>query len=210
MSLSPFDLKVYRARQIRFSLFILTLVVWGWGFLILNALQGIGMAATLLLPVVLTLPLLLISILFARRTQGLSGSFLFQSKRALWLYLLVVALTVLGYVLARVTSIALHHPEFVAPAATIIVGLHFLCFVPLYRSKGYSLTTAVFCLTAVASVLIVPLTFTIGPLQVVNGWQLANGCVCVLWLWAVAIRHVITGCALWHQLQIKFTWSESM
>ena len=116
----------------------------------------------------------------------------------------------LCYVLARVISIALHHPEFVVPAATIIVGLHFLCFVPLYRSKGYYLTTAVFCLTAVASVLIVPLTFTIGPLQVVNGWQLANGCVCVLWLWAVAIRHVITGYALWHQLQIKFTWSESM
>jgi hypothetical protein len=182
----------------------LTLVVWGWGFLILNALQGIGMAATLLLPVVLALPLLVISILFARRTHGLSGSFLFQSKRALWLYLLVVALTVLGYVLARVISSALHHPEFVVLAATIIVGLHFLCFVPLFRSKGYYLTTAVFCLTAVVSVLVVPLAFTIGPWQVANGWQLVNGCVCVLWLWTVAIRHVITGTALWHQLQIKF------
>jgi hypothetical protein len=159
------------------------------------------MAATLLLPVVLALPLLVISILFARRTHGLSGSFLFQSKRALWLYLLVVALTVLGYVLARMLSLALHHPEFVVPAATVLIGLHFLCFVPLFRSKGYSLTTAVFCLTAMVSLLVVPLTFTIGSLEVVNGWQVVNGCLCVLWLWIVAVRHVITGTVLWHQLQ---------
>jgi hypothetical protein len=201
MSFSPFDLKVYRIRQIRFSLFILALVVWGWGFLILNALEGIGMAPTFLLPVVLALPLLVISILFARRTHGLSGSFLFQSKRALWLYLLVVAITVLGYVLARMISIALHRPEFVVPTATILIGLHFLCFVPLFHSKGYYLTTAVFCLTAVVSVLVVPLTFTIGSLQVVNGWQFVNGCACVLWLWMVAIRHVIIGTALRHRLQ---------
>jgi hypothetical protein len=46
----------------------------------------------------------------------------------------------IGHVLARMISMALHHPEFVVPIATITIGLHFLFFLPLLSSKGYYLT----------------------------------------------------------------------
>jgi hypothetical protein len=179
--------QVFALRSSRYALFVFTVVVWGWGFLFLSSLRGIPVALSFLLPAVGALPLLILSLRFSRRLRGLEGPAPFASKRMRAFYLLVVVLEVIGYVVIVQVTRALHHYEYTAPAATILIGLHFLALIPVFHEKRYYLTTLVFCLAGIVPVFLVPNQFTLGSVQVISGWQLVTSPICWLWLWGQAI-----------------------
>ena len=149
-------------RGMRFTLFVYSVMVWGWGYLTLVNIQGIPFVLVVLLPLLLALPLFLSIIRFSNHLRGLAGPKLFKNSRAVWLYVIGLVVTVGGYVLAVVLARALHHPEYTIPIATLVVGLHFLFIALAFDAKRTYSTVAVFCLTALLVPLTIPLRITIG------------------------------------------------
>lgn len=183
--MDEFDRQVFALRASRHALYVFSVMVWGWGFFLMNSFASIPTALVFLLPLVGALPLLFLSVRFARRLRGLGGLSPFADRRMLWFYLGVVALTVIGYVVIRQVSLALNHYAYVVPVATILVGLHFLALIPIFRGESwrYYLTTIVFCLAGLLPVFVVPNDFMLGSLHVISGWQLVTSPICWLWLW---------------------------
>jgi hypothetical protein len=197
--MDEFARQVFDLRSMQHSLYVFTVVVWGWGFLFMSSFGNIPPALIFLLPAVGALPLLIFVLRFATHLRGLSGPSPFANKRMFWFYSGVVALTVIGYVvIARVTQ-ALHHPQYIVPGATILVGLHFLALIPIFHQKRYYLTTLVFCFAALLPVLFVPTDFMLGSLHVISGWQLVTSPICWLWLWGQAIYVLTHGARLLRQ-----------
>ncbi len=192
--------QVFTLRCMRYSLFVFSVMTWGWGFLFLNSFRGIPAALVFLLPALGALPLLFLTLRFARSLRGLSGPSPFGNKRMLSFYLVVVALEVIGYVVIAQITRALHHPEYIVPVATILIGLHFLALIPVFHKKDYYLTTAVFCLAALIPVFLVPNDLVLGSLHVISGWQLLTSPICWLWLWFRAIYTLNAGGRLLRQV----------
>jgi len=101
--------EVRTLRSMRLTLFVCTVMVWGWGYLILNTIEGLAFALAALLPVLVALPLLLLTLRFTTRLRGLTGPKLFANRRVIWLYIAGLVVTVVGFVLAQVIARALHH-----------------------------------------------------------------------------------------------------
>ncbi len=200
--MDEFARQVFTLRSIRYSLYVFTVMTWGWGFLFLNSFRNVPAALVFLLPALGALPLLFLSLRFARGLRGLSGPSPFANKRVLWLYLGVVALEVIGYVVIARVTLALHHPQYIVPVATILIGLHFLALIPVFHEKKrYYLTTLVFCFAALLPVFFVPVDFMLGSLHVISGWQLVTSPICWLWLWSMAIYSLTRGARLLRQVK---------
>ncbi len=183
-------------RSMRFSLFVYTVMVWGWGYLALTNIKGFPLVVSLLLPLLVSLPLLFLTLRFSMRLHGLTGPKLFVNSRMVWLYSIGVALSLVGYILAIVIAHSLHHPEFVIPVATLAVGLHFLFLALAFDEKRQYLTVAVFCITALLVPLTVPLRITIGSLVTTNnggGWMVVTGIVGIIWLGLMALSLLVIG-----------------
>lgn len=183
-------------RSMRFTLFVCMVMVWGWGYLTLNVIEGLPLALNVLLPLLVALPLLILALRFTTRLRGLTGPKLFANGRVVWLYSAGLAVTLVGYVLAIVIARALHHAEYVIPGATLAVGLHFFFLALAFHAKRDYLTLVVFCLTALIVPLAIPLKITIGPITTINnggGWMMVTGIVGMVWLWLVAARLLVIG-----------------
>src|SRR5579875_101943 len=198
------DKQVHYLRSMRFILFIYVIMTWGWGFLMMNSLGNIATRFIFLLPAFPAIPLLCLSIWFARSVSGLHGPTLFGERGKRWLYFAMLALTFIGFFAARIICAAIGHPFWAIPAIPFMLGLHFLGLVPIFeaRAHGY-LTALVFCLTALIVPLFVPMDFTLGRLVVVVGWQLAIGALCWLWLLGTAIHILISGTLLRQQVVLS-------
>lgn len=201
--MDEFDRQVFALRASRHALYVFSVMVWGWGFFFMNSFSGIPAALVFLLPLVGALPLLFLSARFARRLGGLGGPAPFANKRMLWFYLGVVALTVIGYVVILLILLALHHYLYVTPVATVLVGLHFLALIPIFRGESwrYYLTTIAFCFAGLLPVFIVPLDFMLGSLHVISGWQLVTSPICWLWLWGLSVYLLVRGRSLLRQVR---------
>lgn len=190
------EISVRALRAMRFTLFVYSVMVWGWGVFLLNIIKGVPLILTLLLPLIVSLPLLFLTIRFARKLRGLSGPRLFTGKRSIWFYIIGVALTLIGYIVVRIVSLALHHPEYIVPSATLIVGIHFLFIGLAFDEKRAYLTLAVFCLTAIIVPLAVPLNFTLGSIATDSaggGWMAVTSIIGMVWLGSMAIYLLIIG-----------------
>jgi len=180
----------------RFTLFVYSVMVWGWGAFLLNVIKGVPLILALLLPLIVSLPLLFLTIRFSRNLRGLSGSRLFKDRRSVWLYIIGVAITIIGYIAALAVSRALHHPEYVVPVATLIVGIHFLFIGLAFDERRAYLTLAVFCLTAILVPLTTPVQFTLGPIATISnggGWMAVTSIIGMVWLGSMAIFLLIFG-----------------
>jgi hypothetical protein len=193
--------RVFALRSTRYALYVFTVVVWGWGFLFMNSFDHLPHALVFLLPALGALPLLFLSLRFARGLRGLAGPAPFANTRIRWYYLGVLAVEIIGYVVIALITQALHQREYIVPAATILIGLHFLALIPVFHEKRYYLTALVFCLAALLPVFFVPTTFTLGSLKVLSGWQLVTSPICWLWLWGQAIYLYIHGTRLLRQIK---------
>ncbi len=190
------EISVRALRAMRFTLFVYSVMVWGWGAFLLNVIKGVPLILTLLLPLIVSLPLLFLTIRFSRNLRGQSGSRLFKDRRSVWLYIIGVAITIIGYIAALLISRALHHPEYVVPGATLIVGIHFLFIGLAFGEKRAYLTLAVFCLTAIIVPLIVPVQFTLGSIATISnggGWMAVTSIIGMVWLGSMAIFLLIFG-----------------
>jgi hypothetical protein len=96
--------EVRTLRSMRLTLFVCTVMVWGWGYIILNNIEGLAFALAALLPVLVALPLLLLTLRFTTRLRGLTGPKLFANRRVIWLYMAGLVVTVVGFVLAQVIA----------------------------------------------------------------------------------------------------------
>jgi hypothetical protein len=188
--------EVRTLRSMRLTLFVCTVMVWGWGYIILNNIEGLAFALAALLPVLVALPLLLLTLRFTTRLRGLTGPKLFANRRVIWLYMAGLVVTVVGFVLAQVIARALHHAEYAIPGATLAVGLHFLFLALAFRAQRDYLTLAVFCLASLFVPLAVPLKMTLGPLATSNNggsWMVVTGMIGLVWLWLVAAYLLVLG-----------------
>ncbi|HZO74834.1 MAG TPA: hypothetical protein VFB60_21690 [Ktedonobacteraceae bacterium] len=184
------EISVRALRAMRFTLFVYSVMVWGWGYFLLNNIKGVPFILTLLLPLVVALPLLLLTIRFSRKLHGLTGPRLFTNKRAVWLYVIGVAVTVIGYILANIIARVLQHPEYVIPGATLALGMHFLFIGLAFDERRAYITLAVFCLIAIIVPLIVPGQFTLGPIATSlagSGWMIVISIIGMVWLGSMAI-----------------------
>ena len=88
--------------------------------------------------------------------------------------------------LANIICSLLNHSEFAIPLTVLIVGLHFLPLAALFRVWQYYLTGILLGLIALLTVIIVPVTMTLGQGQ---AWDIlpALGSSLVLWLTAVSV-----------------------
>lgn len=126
--------RAFLIRNVRFVAFVLAFIVWLWGFYLLSSLAGIGTAPTYLLPLLPALPLLIAAIIFARQSRRLlSGPVLFSNKRQLWMYLGVVALTLVILTIVTRMLQAYHLRQWQWPASIFLVGLHFLGLIPRFQ-----------------------------------------------------------------------------
>jgi hypothetical protein len=195
-SASLMETSVRALRTMRFTLFVYSVMVWGWGAFLLNVIQGVPLVLALLLPLIISLPLLFLTIRFSRKLHGLTGPRLFTNKRVVWLYVVGVAVTIIGYIVALIVSRALHHLEYVVPGATLALGVHFLFIGLAFDERRAYLTLAVFCLTAIIVPLVVPVQFTLGPIATISnggGWMAVTSLVGMLWLGSMAIVLLIVG-----------------
>jgi D-alanyl-lipoteichoic acid acyltransferase DltB (MBOAT superfamily) len=171
-------------------------MVWGWGYLALSNIKGFPLASAALLPLLVSLPLLFFTVRFSNHLRGLAGPKLFRNKRSIWLYITGLVVTVGGYILAIVVARMLHHPEYVIPIATLIVGLHFLFIVLAFDANRAYFTVAVFCLAALLVPLTVPLRITIGSIATINkegsGWMEVIAIIGMLWLTFMALYLLVT------------------
>jgi hypothetical protein len=172
--------RAFLIRNIRFVAFVFAFIVWLWGFYLLSSLAGIGTVQTSLLPLLPALPLLLAAILFARQSRSLlSRPAIFSNKRQLWMYLSVVALTMVSITVVNRVLHASHLSQWQWPASIFLVGLHFLGLIPVFRDWRHILpATLVFCLPALLVPILVPETYMLGTLSVHLGWQFATALVC--------------------------------
>ncbi len=180
----------------KFALFVYVVMVWGWGCFLLNNIEGVPFVLALLLPLIISFPLLYLVIRFARGLRRLNGPGVFTNRREVLFYAAGVALTVIGYALANIISRAIHHNEYVVPAATLAVGLHFIFLAFAFQETREYVTAAVFCLTAILVPLVVPVTFTLGAITTIHGgggWMVVTSIVGLLWLGASAVRLLISG-----------------
>lgn len=190
------EISVRALRAMRFTLFVYSVMVWGWGYFLLNVIQGVPLILTLLLPLIVSLPLLFLTIRFSRKLRGLSGARLFTNRRSVWLYVIGVAVTIIGYIVALIVSRALHHPEYVVPGATLALGAHFLFIGLAFGERRAYLTLAVFCLTAIIVPLTTPVQFMLGPIATISnggGWMAVTSIIGMLWLGSMAILLLIFG-----------------
>lgn len=198
------DAKILELRSMKFTLFVCTVMVWGWGFLTLNVIEGLPLACVALFPLLVALPLLLLALRFATHLRGLAGPRLFANSRVVRLYVAGLVVTLVGYVLANVIARALHHVEYAIPGATLALGLHFLFLALAFHAKRNYLTMAVFSLTALIVPLVIPLKITIGSITTINnggGWMMVIGIVGIVWLWFVAVRLLVIGGRSWREIK---------
>lgn len=188
--------EVRSLRTTKFTLFVYSVMVWGWGFYLLNSTKGVPFALALLLPVIISLPLLSLAFHFARSLRGLNGHGLFENRRAVVLYTAGIIVTVGGFALANSIFRSLHHAEYVVPGATLALGLHFLFVGLAFQERRAYLTLAVFCLTAIIVPLVVPVQFTLGSFTTISGgggWMVATSIVGIAWLGSMTVRLYISG-----------------
>lgn len=188
--------EVRSLRSVRFTLFVFAVMTWGWGFFLLNNIEGVPLVLALLLPVMMVIPLWFLAIRFALDLRGLAGPKLFTNRRVVLLYTMGVVFSVVGYALAVVIARVLHHPEYTVPGGTLAVGLHFWFLALAFQEKREYLTMAVFCLTAVLVPLLAPLQFSPGSLTTLSnggGWMVITSIVALLWLWSSAVRLFVSG-----------------
>jgi len=180
----------------RFTLFMYAIMVWGWGYFLLNNIEGVPFVLKLLMPVIVAFPLWILAVHFAHDLRGLNGPRLFTNRREVLLYVAGNALTVTGYALANIVSRALHHSEYVVPGATLALGLHFLFLGLAFQEKRLYLTLTVFCLTAIIVPLVVPVKFTLGSITTISGgggWMVVTSLVGLIWLGSMAAHLLISG-----------------
>ncbi|HLZ56727.1 MAG TPA: hypothetical protein VKR06_07245 [Ktedonosporobacter sp.] len=198
------DNDIRTLRNMRFTLGVYTVMSWGWGFFIMEVIEGVPQALAVLLPLVLALPLLFLTLQFSTYLRGLAGPRLFASSRVVWLYITGNAVTLVGFVLANVIARVIHHPEYAVPGALLALGLHFLFIALAFQETRAYLTLAVFCLTALLVPLTVPLTGTIGPLTLIpdaGGWTVAISLVSLVWFWLVTAYILVRGGRISREIQ---------
>lgn len=185
-------------RSVRFVAFVFAFIVWLWGFYLLSSLAGIATTQAYLLPMLPALPLLIAAIIFARQSRRLlSDPALFTNKRQLWIYLGVVALTIVGVVTINRVCQAYHLRQWAFPASIFLVGLHFLGLIPVFKGRrSLLLTTLVFCLPALLVPTFVPQTYILGTLSIQLGWQFAIALVCWPWFLGSSILLLVRGMQL--------------
>ncbi|GEM_PF-1890585 len=179
-------------RGMRFTLFVCAVMTWGWGFLTLINMKGVTLPMSMSLPLLVAIPLFLLALRFTLRIRGLRGPRLFATRRSVFWYFTGLVVEIIGCALAVIIARLSHHPEYVIPGDTLIVGLHFLFLAIAFNEKRQYLTLAVFCLTALLVPLTVPRTFTVGPISTLStggsGWMIVTGLIGLLWLSLVFVR----------------------
>lgn len=182
-------------RAVEFTLFVYTIMGWGWGVFLLDNLKGVPFFLALLAPLIVALPLLIFVLLFARKMHGLAGPRLFANARVVWLYVAAWTVTLGGYVLANVLAHTFHHLEWVVPGGTLALGLHFLFISLAFQTRRAYLTLAIFCLAALLVPLFVPMQFTLGSLTTLDnggGWMVVTSVIGMIWLWLFALFLLVT------------------
>jgi len=172
--------KAFIIRNLRFIAFVFAIIIWLWGFYLLDSLAGINTEQAYLLPLLPALPLLIAAIIFARQSRRLlSGPAFFSSKRQLWMYLGLLVLTMVAVTIVNRVFRANHLSQWQFPASIFIIGLHFLGLIPIFKGWRYVLpATLVFCLSAVLVPIFVSQTYTLGTLSIQHGWQFAIAVIC--------------------------------
>lgn len=83
-----------------------------------------------------------------------------------------------------------HHPEFVLPFVSIVVGVHFFPLAALFSVRLYDVTGALLVLTGVTVMLTVPVHTMIGHL---HAWDVLVGSICAVILWLTGIFAELRG-----------------
>lgn len=83
-----------------------------------------------------------------------------------------------------------HHPEFLLPFVSLVVGAHFFPLARLFAMGLYYVTGALLVLTSVTVMLTVPVHAMIGNL---HAWNAVVGSLCAAILWLTGIFALLKG-----------------
>jgi len=83
-----------------------------------------------------------------------------------------------------------HHPEFLLPFVSIVVGAHFFPLARLFDVRLYYVTGALLVLVGVTVMLAVPVHTMIGNL---HAWNALVGAICAVILWLTGIYALLRG-----------------
>lgn len=179
---------------------------WGWG---VGGIQGVFLGETVAYFLILacaTLVLLSGGILLFRATRHLpqetsseeEAPGTAEGKRSGRVFGLVFGLEFAIIALVSFLLNVLHHPEFLLPYTSIVVGLHFIPLARLFHVRLYYITGALLVLASVTIMLAVPVHSMLGNL---NAWNALVGSSCAIILWLTGIYAELRGRSFLKQAQ---------
>ncbi len=171
---------------------------WGWG---IGGIQGAFLGENVLFFVILALitiillsggALLLLSV--RRLPQDLLPSDksrgAVEGKSVGMAYGLIFGIEILTIALCSMLLYRFHHPEFLMPFVSIIVGIHFLPLAKLFYMRLYYFIGILLVLVSVTVMLAVPVNTMLGNLQM---WNALVGSITAVILWLTGIYAELRG-----------------
>lgn len=179
---------------------------WGWG---VGGIQGVFLGETVTYFIMLALATIILlsgGIVLLRATSRLprdpsspgetrGGA---EGKRYVWIFGLVFGLEIVIIALGSILLNRFHHPEFLLPFVSIVVGGHFFPLAKLFNVRLYYVTGALLVLVGVLVMLTVPVHTMIGNL---HAWDALVGSLCAVILWLTGIYAELRGRSFLKQAQ---------
>ena len=179
---------------------------WGWG---VGGIQGVFPGETVIYFLILALATLILlsgGILLLRAASrlpqdtsspGEAGGGV-EGKRYGQMFGLVFGLEIVIIALGSILLNVFHHPEFLLPFVSIVVGAHFFPLAKLFDVRMYYLTGTCLVLVGVVVMLAVPVHTMIGNL---HAWDVLVGSLCAVILWITGIYAELRGRSFLKQIQ---------
>ncbi len=179
---------------------------WGWG---VGGIQGVFLGETVTYFLILALATIILlsgGILQLRAASRLPRDTSSpgetrgeaEGKRYGWIFGLVFGLEIVIIALGSILLNVFHHPEFLLPFVSIVVGVHFFPLAKLFNVRLYYVTGALLVLVGVIVMLAVPVQTMVGNL---HAWDALVGSLCAVILWLTGIYAELRGRSFLKQAQ---------